>query len=64
MLTQELKEKYGTTMTPNEAAAELHQHPAHIRELCKQGLLPAVQIGKRWRINTERFARVLDGFNE
>lgn len=64
MLVQELKENYGATMTPNNAAEVLHQHPAHIRKLCESGLLPAVKIGDRWHINTERFAAVLDGFNE
>ena len=51
-------------MTPRDAAAELHQHPTHIREKCKRGQLPAVQIGNRWHINTAKFAAILDGCNE
>lgn len=64
MLSQELKEKYGSTMTPNDVAAELHQHPSHIRVMCSQGILPAVRIGKRWRIPTEKFALVLERSHE
>lgn len=64
MLNQELKEKFGPTMTPNDAAEVLHQHPAHIRTLCKRGQLPAVRIGDRWHINTAKLAAILDGSNE
>lgn len=64
MLVQDLKEKYGATMTPKEVAAELHQHPTHVRELCKRGQLPAARIGERWHVNTAKFAAILDGFNE
>lgn len=56
MLTQ----KYGIVMTPSDAAKELHSHPTHVRELCREGKLPAVQIGNRWRIPTAKFAAMLD----
>lgn len=64
MLVQEMKEKYGATMTPKDVATELHQCPTHVRELCKRGQLPAVQIGNRWHINTAKFAAILEGFHE
>ena len=47
-------EEYGVVMKPGEVAKELRMHPTHIRELCREGKLPAVQIGNRWRIDTER----------
>lgn len=64
MLIQKLEAKYGTTMTPTDAAKELHSHPTHVRELCREGKLPAVQIGNRWRIPTAKFAAILEGCNE
>ena len=64
MLVQELTEKFGATMTPKDVGEVLHQHPTHIRELCKSGQLPAVQIGNRWHIQTAKFAAILDGNND
>ena len=64
MLIDDLQDKYGTTMTPTDAAAELHQHPTHVRKLCRQGYLPAVRIGSRWRIPTAKFAAILDRAHE
>lgn len=64
MLVQKLEAKYGSTMTPKEVAAELNQHPTHVRELCRKGLLPAARIGDRWRIPTAKFAAILEGFHE
>lgn len=61
MISQELRYEYGITMTPKEAATVLHQHPAHVRKLCESGQLPAVKIGDRWHINTEKFAAMLEG---
>ena len=61
MLIHDLKEKHGATMTPNDVARVLHQHPSHIRRLCETGQLPAVKIGERWHINTMKFAAMLDG---
>lgn len=64
MLVEKLLEKYGVVMGPNDVAEVLHQHPNHIRDLCREGKLPAVQIGQRWHVNTARFAAILEGFNE
>lgn len=57
----ELKERYGITMTPNDAGEVLHQHPSHIRALCQAGELPAIRIGKRWHIVTAKLAAMLEG---
>ena len=56
-----LLEKYGPTMTPNDASEVLRCHPSHVRELLKVGELPAVKIGNRWRIPTARLAEMLEG---
>lgn len=64
MLVHTLEAKYGTTMTPKDAAVELRSHPSHVRDLCREGKLPAVRIGDRWRIPTAKFASIIEGFNE
>lgn len=55
-----LIQKYGISMTPNEVAKELHSHPTHVRELCREGKIPAVLIGNRWRIPTAKLAAIFD----
>ena len=45
--------KYGALMTTSQLASEVYMHPRHVRNLCKEGKLPAVKIGDRWRIDTE-----------
>ena len=65
MLIQKFEAEYGNTMKVSDAAKELHSHPSHVRELCREGKIPAVQIGKRWRIPTAQFAAFLEGgFND
>lgn len=64
MLIEKLESRYGSTMTPKDAANELHSHPTHIREMCRKGQLPAVQIGNRWRIPTAKLAAIIEGFHE
>lgn len=61
MVIQKLEEKYGLVMTPVDVANELRLHPTHVRELCREGKLPAVSIGNRWRIPTAKLAAMLDG---
>ena len=60
-MCKSLLEKYGATMTPNEAGAVLRHHPAHIRALCQRGELPAIKIGGTWRILTVKLAAMLEG---
>ncbi len=47
-------DKYGVLMKTDEVARELRMHPTHIRNLCASGQLPAVKVGARWLIDTER----------
>lgn len=61
MIVQKFEEKYGTMMTPSEVADELRCHPTHVRSMCREGKLPAVRIGDRWRIHTAKFAAILEG---
>ena len=56
-----LCEKYGDTMTISVAAEVLHSHPVHVRAMCREGVLPAIKVGSRWRILTAKFAAMLDG---
>ena len=55
-----LIERYGVVMEPTDVAKELHCHPTHVRTMCVSGELPAVKIGKRWRIPTKKLAALLD----
>ena len=64
MLIQTLEAKYGSTMTTKDAANELHSHPVHVRNLCREGKIPAARIGDRWRIPTAKFAAIIEGCNE
>ena len=63
-LKEELIEQYGMVMKPTDVAVVIHQHPAHVRRLCESGQIPAVKIGDRWHIHTEKFGRILDGCDE
>lgn len=57
-----LRERYGLTVTPNECAAEMKMHPAHIRAMCNAGTMPgAFKFGDRWRIRVHDLAAFIDG---
>jgi len=43
-----------------EVAKILKLHANTIYKMCRQGLLPAVKIGKEWRINGKKLAKTLD----
>lgn len=58
---EELRSKYGHTLTTAQAANELHMHPSHVRDLCQKDELPCVRVGNRWRIPTAKLAAILDG---
>lgn len=47
--------------TPSEVAEMLGMHPVHVRKLCRDGRLPAVQIGGRWGVSVARLAALMDG---
>lgn len=43
-----------TLIDANEAARFLKLHPVTVRELAKQGRIPAAQIGRAWRFRMSR----------
>ena len=49
------------TITPQEAAQLVGVCERTIRRACERGELPAARIGRRWRINREKFIRRFDG---
>jgi len=52
---------YGPTLKTADVASVLHCHPAHVRQLCQRGELPAIRIGGRWHIITRKLGAMLDG---
>ena len=48
-------------LTTQEAAEFLRVSRATIRRWCKAGQLPAVRIGRQWRIDMDQLERVLAG---
>ncbi len=47
-------------LTIQEVAKILKVHTNTIYKLCRRGLLPAVKIGKEWRINKDKLGQVLE----
>ena len=47
-------------LTVEEAAEELRLDPQTVCRYCREGKLPAVQLGRVWRINAERLEEMLD----
>lgn len=47
-LTHAVPQRQGTV---EQAAEVLGKHPDTIRELCREGRLPAQRVGRTWRIN-------------
>jgi excisionase family DNA binding protein len=48
-------------LTTQEAAEYLRISRATILRWCKAGQLPAVRIGRQWRIDTDQLERLLTG---
>ena len=48
-------------LTTQEVAEFLRVSRATIRRWCKAGQLPAVRIGRHWRIDMDQLERVLAG---
>jgi excisionase family DNA binding protein len=44
-------------LTPDEVAAELRVSPSVVRRLVRRGDLPAVQVGRAWRVDEDDFKR-------
>ena len=46
-------------LTPNEAAAYLKVPVVTVWRWCRQGILPAVKIGKYWRVDKRELDRFI-----
>lgn len=40
-------------LSPEQAAVLLQMTPEHIRRMCRLGQIPAIHVGKIWRIDRE-----------
>lgn len=49
----------GKLLSPSEVAGELRISPKAVRRLCREGELPAIQIGKRWYVPERDLDRAL-----
>ena len=58
---KDLRELYGETLSATDVAHVIHCHPVHVREMCRNGELPAIKIGSRWRVPTAKLAAMLEG---
>ncbi len=52
-------DKKSTLMTIEEAAQYLRFHPSTVYRLARLGKLPAVKVGKQWRLDRETLQRWL-----
>ena len=52
-------DKKSTLMTIEEAAQYLRFHPSTVYRLARLGKLPAVKVGKQWRLDRETLERWL-----
>ena len=59
-LVELLTDRYGHVMRTTDVAEVLNCHKSHVRAMCQNGQLPAVQIGSRWFIPTVKLAAVLE----
>ena len=53
-----------TFMTVAEVATVLRRHPLRVYALCADGTIPAVRLGRQWRIPRSAFARWLEVLDE
>ena len=56
-----LLEKYGPVMRSNDVSEFLKCHPSHVRAMCQEGELPAIQIGKRWFVSSTKLGQMFEG---
>lgn len=55
-----LLQKYGTTLSFEQAASELRLHPQTIRMMCQRGDIKTSRAGKKWVLTTKAIADFLD----
>lgn len=48
-------------LTPEEAGQLLNIHPETVRLWARQGRIPALKVGNRWRFDREAILRTLKG---
>lgn len=56
-----LLEKHGPVMRTAAVADLLHMHPNHVRNMAKDGELPAIRVGSRWIFPTAKIAALVNG---
>ena len=62
MTTHEyLLQKYGTTLTFQQASQEIGLHWQTIREMCLRGEIKTIRAGRKWVQTTKALAEYLDG---
>jgi len=47
-------------LTPNDIAKRLNIHPNTVRDYLKAGVLPAVKLGRVWRVEEEDLNKWLE----
>lgn len=55
-----LLQKYGTTLTFEQASKELGLHWQTIRVMCARGDIPAIKAGRKWVLTTKALATYID----
>jgi len=55
-----LLQKYGTTLTFEQASKEIGLHWQTIREMCARGDIQAIKAGRKWILTTKALAEYLD----
>jgi len=55
-----LLQKYGTTLTFEQASKELGLYWQTVREMCARGEIPAIKAGRKWVLTTKALATYID----
>lgn len=55
-----LLQKYGTTLTFEQASKELGLYWQTVREMCARGDIPARKAGRKWVLTTKALATYID----
>jgi excisionase family DNA binding protein len=55
-----LLDKYGATISFQDAAEELGLYWQTVREMCRRGDIRAIKAGRKWILTTKALAKFLD----
>ena len=55
-----LLQKYGTTLTFEQAAKEIGLYWQTVRVMCARGDIPAIKAGRKWVLTTKALATYID----